>query len=187
MNATRSGSTVGRQAGKNLPVELGVLLPGLPGDHAAISNGLLVYKRRSSLLGFEADVFVAGDALAFRDSGGGEYLDAMADSEDPFLLRIEFAHNVQQAPIIAQVFGSATAQNKDGVITTHIYLIEREVGLQTVAGTLDVGIPPRLKVVHYQMEAANRRSSNGDAPFFLSKAMNGIKRLVGFAGISGND
>src|SRR5215468_10379869 len=37
------------------------------------------------------------------------------------------------------------------------------------------------------MEATNRRCSNGDAPVFLPKAMNRVKRFVGFAGISGND
>ena len=162
-------------------------MPGLAGDHAAITNGLPVYKCSSSLLRFEADVFIAGNALAFGEAGGGEYLNAMADGEDPFLLHIEFSDNVEQAPIIAEVLGSAAAQNEDGVIITHVYLVEREVGLQTVTGTLDVGIPPWLKVVHYEMEAANRRSGNGDAPVFLPKPMNRIKRFVGFARISGND
>src|SRR5271163_4510385 len=104
-------------------------LPGLAGDHAAITNGLLVYKCSSSLLCFEADVFIAGNALAFREVGGGEYLDAMADGEDPFLLHVEFADNVEQAPIIAEVFRGAAAQNEDGIIISHFYLVEREVGL----------------------------------------------------------
>jgi hypothetical protein len=37
------------------------------------------------------------------------------------------------------------------------------------------------------MEATNRGSSDGGAPVFLTKPMNGVKRFVGFAGISGND
>ena len=130
-------------------------MPGLAGDDAAIANGLLVDKCSSSLLRFEADVFIAGNALAFREAGGGEYLDAMADGEDPFLLHVKFADNVEQAPIIAEILRSAAAQNEDGIIITHIYLVEREVGLQTVAGTLDIGMPPWLKVVHYETEAAN--------------------------------
>jgi hypothetical protein len=164
-----------------------VRLPGLASDYAAITNGLLIYKCSSSLLRFEADVFIAGNALAFREVGGGQYLDAMADGEDPFLLRVEFADNVEQAPIIAEVLRSAATQNEDGIVVIHIYLVERKVGLQTVAGTLDVGIPPWLKVVHYEMEATNRRSSNGYAPVFLAKPMNRKKRFVGFASISGND
>src|SRR5271157_5872632 len=98
MNAATSGPTVLRHAGKDLPIELGVRLPGLAGDDAAITNGLLVYKCSSSLLRCEADVFIAGNALAFREAGGGEYLDAMADGKDPFLLRVELADNVEQAP-----------------------------------------------------------------------------------------
>jgi len=164
-----------------------VRLPSLAGDYAAITNGLLVYKCSSRLLRFEADVFIAGNTLAFREAGGDKYLDAMADSEDPFLLHVESADNVEQAPIIAEVLRSATAQNEDGIIIIHIYLVEREVGLQAVTGTLDVGIPAWLKVVHYEMEATNRRSSNRDAPVFLPKPMNRIKRFVGFASISGND
>jgi len=187
MYAATSGPTVRRQAGKDLPVELGVRLPCLTGDYAAITNGLLVYKCSSSLLGFEADVFIAGNALALREAGGCEHLDAMADGEDPFLLHIKFADNVEQSPIIAEVLRSAAAQNEDGIVITHIYLVEREVRLKTVAGTLNVGIPPRLKVVHYEMEATSRRSSNGNAPVFLPKPMNRVKRFVGFAGISSND
>jgi hypothetical protein len=164
-----------------------VRLPGLASDDAAITNGLLVDKCTSSLLRIEANVFIAGDALAFREAGGGEYLDAMADGKNPFLLRIEVADNIEQAPIIAEILRSAAAQDEDGIIVIHIYLIEREVCLQAVAGTLDVGIPSWLKVVHYEMEATNRRSSNGYAPVFLAKPMNRKKRFVGFASISGND
>jgi hypothetical protein len=186
-NGATSGPSVGRQAGKDLPIELRVRLPSLAGDHTAITNSLLVYECSSSLLGFEADVFIAGNTLALRKAGGGEYLDTMADSEDPFLLHVKCADNVEQAPIIAKVLRSAAAQNEDGVILTHIYLVERQVGLQTVTRTFDIRIPPWLKIVHNEVEATNRWSSNRDAPVFLPKPMNRIKRLVGFASISGND
>lgn len=176
-----------RQAGEYLAIELRVRLPGLAGNDAAIANGLLVYKCSTSLLSFEADVFIAGNALTFSEACGGEYLDTMADGEDPFLLCVEFAGDLEQAPIVAEVLRSATAQNKDGIIISHIYVVEREVGLQAVAGTFDVGIPSRLKVVHDEVEAASRRGSNGYTPVFLLKPMNGIKSFVGFAGISSND
>ena len=162
-------------------------MPGLAGDHAAISNGLLVDKCSSSLFGFEADVLIAGNAFAFREAGGGEHLDAMTDGEDPLLLRLKFADDTNQSPVIAEILGSAAAQNKDGIITPYVHLVEREVGLQTVAGTLDVGVPPWLKVVHDEMESTNRRSCNGGAPVFLAKPMNRVKRFVGFACIAGND
>jgi hypothetical protein len=139
------------------------------------------------LLRFEADVFIAGNTPAFREAGGGKYLDAMVDSENPFLLHVEFADNVEQAPIFAEELRSAAAQNEDVITITYIYLVEREVGFETVTGTLDLGIATWLKVVHYEMDATNRRSSNGDAPVFLPKPMNRIKRFVGFVSISGND
>jgi hypothetical protein len=186
-DAATSRPTVCREAGEDLAIELGVRLPGLASDYAAIANGLLVDECTSGLLGLKADVFIAGDALAFGESGGGEDLDAVADGEDPFLLRVEFANHIEQAAIIAEVLGSAATQNEDGIVVIYIDLVEREVRLETVAGTLDIGIPPWLEVVHDEMEAAKRRSSNGDAPVFLAKPMNRIKRLVGFASISGND
>jgi hypothetical protein len=179
--------SVSRQASKDLSIKLRVRLPGLASDYAAITNGLLVYKCTSRLLGFEADMFIAGDALALCEAGGGQYLDAMTDSENPFFLQVKFSDNIEQAQIIAEVLRSSAAQNEDGIVLVHIYLVEREVSLKTVAGTLYVGIPPWLKVVHYEMEATNRRSSNGGAPVFLAKPMNRVKRFVGFAGISSNN
>ena len=58
-------------------------LPGLAGDDTAITNGLLVYKCTSSLLCFESEVFIAGNALAFREVGSGEYLNAMGGGPVP--------------------------------------------------------------------------------------------------------
>jgi hypothetical protein len=72
---------------------------------------------------------------------------------------------------------------QDGIIITDIYLVEREVGLQTVSWTFDIGIPPRLKVVHDEVEATNRRGSHGNTPVLLAKPMNGIESFVRFAGI----
>ena len=162
-------------------------LPSLPSDKAAITNSLLVYKCTATLFRFDANVLVAGNAFTFREARGGEYLDAMADGKDPFLLRVELADNIEQPPIVAEVLRSTTSKNENGIVVIHIYLVERDVGLQAVAGALDVGIPPWLEVVHYEMEATNRRSGNGGAPLFLPKPMDRIKRFIRFTGISGNN
>ena len=45
-------------------------------------------------------------------------------------MHIEFTDNIEQAPIIAEVFTSAAAQNADGIIVSYIYLVEGEVSLQ---------------------------------------------------------
>jgi hypothetical protein len=139
------------------------------------------------LLDFEADVFIAGNALAFVEAGGGKHMDAMADGEDPFLLRLDFADNFEQGSIVAEILGSAPAQKEDGVIITDIYLVERKVGLDTVAETFDLGIRPRLKVVHNEVKSTNRTGRRGNMPAFLTKPMNGMESFLGFARISGND
>ena len=162
-------------------------MPGLARDDAAITNGLLVYKSSSSQLRFEADMLIAGNAFASGEASGSEDLNAVADGEDPFLLRVKFANHLEQARIIAEVLRSATAQNEDGVIISHLHLVECEVGREAVARALDIGIPPRLEVVHDEMEAANGGCGNGDAPVFLSKPMNRVERFVGFARISRYD
>ena len=138
---------MGREAGKDLPIELRMRLPRLARDYSSVANRLLVHKCSSCLLGLKANVFVAGDSLATRKACRGQHLDTMADGKDPFLLGVKFADNFEQAPIVAEVLRRPAAENQDGVIITHIYLVKREVGLQTVAWTFDVGIPPRLKVV----------------------------------------
>ena len=130
-------------------------MPGLAGDDAAVANGLLVNEYTSGLLRFEADVFKAGHALASDEVSGSEYLGAMADSEDPLLLRVELPNKIKQTPIIAEVLRRAAAQNQDGIVALHLHLVEREVGRQTVARTLDVGIPAWLDVVDYEMESTN--------------------------------
>jgi hypothetical protein len=84
-----------RKAGKDLAIELGMRLPGLPGDDATVANGLLGYKSAAGLLGFEADVFIASDALVVGEAGSGKNLDAMANSEDRFLLHVEFANKLE--------------------------------------------------------------------------------------------
>ena len=178
---------LGRQAGEDFAVEVGVGLPGLAGDEAAVADGLLVYEGSSGLLGFEADVFVAGDAFAVGSAGGGEDLDAVADGEDPLLLGVEFADDLEEALVVAEVLGGAAAEDEDGVVVGYIDLVEGDVGGEAVAGALDVGVPAWLEVVHDEVEAADGWGGNGGLPVCLLKAMHGVEGFVGFAGVSGSD
>ena len=66
-------------------------LPGLAGNDTAIANGLLSHESAAALLRFESDVFIACNALIFREAGSGEHLDAMANREDPLLVCIELS------------------------------------------------------------------------------------------------
>ena len=162
-------------------------LPGLAGDEAAVADGLLVYEGSSGLLGFEADVFVAGDPFALGEAGGGEDLDTVADGEDPLLLGVEFADDREQALVVAEVLGGAAAEDKDGVVLGDLDVVEGEVGGEAVAGALDVGVPAWLEVVHDEVKAANGWGGNGGLPVCFLKAMHGVEGFVGFAGVSGDD
>jgi len=66
-------------------------LPGLGSNDTAIANGLLAHESGTSLLSFESDMFIAGDALILCKTSSGEYLDSMADTEDPLLVYIELS------------------------------------------------------------------------------------------------
>ena len=109
-------------------------LPGLGGDDAAIANRLIGVPCGSRELHFEADVFVAGDALAFGEAGGGEDLDAVADGEDPLALAVEGAGEFEKLRVVAKVLGRAAAEEKDGGVVIDHDLIEGEVGFDAVAG-----------------------------------------------------
>ena len=149
-------------------------MPGLAGDDAAVADSLLVDKCSSSYFSVEADVFIAGNAFALREAGGSEYLNAVANGEDPLLLRVEFADDLEQAQIVAEVLRGTPAQNENGIVIGHVYLVEREVGPETVAGALDVGVPAWFKVVDDEVKAANGWGGNGGLPVCLLKAMNGV-------------
>ena len=70
-------------------------LPGLGSDDAAVTNGLPRHKCTARLLGLEADMFIASDALVLRETGGGKHLDAMANGENPLLQRVEFTDQIE--------------------------------------------------------------------------------------------
>src|SRR5689334_94804 len=97
-NAATSGSSgmeLWRQAGKDLAIELGMRLPGLAGDDAAIANGVRRDARAAGLLRFEADVFIASNTLASSGARGGKHLDTMADGENPLLVCVEFTDKIE--------------------------------------------------------------------------------------------
>lgn len=162
-------------------------LPGLAGDDAAVANGLLVYECSSRYLRVVADVFVAGDSFAIGEAGGGEYLNAVAEGKDPFLLRVEFADDIEQTLVVAEVLGCTASEKEDGIVVGDIDVVEGDVRGQAVAGALDIGVPAGLKVVDDEVEATHGWGGNCGLPIFFLKAMNGVERFVGFAPISGND
>src|SRR5262245_23335981 len=65
------------QALHDFAVELRVRLPGLRCHDITVSHGLAFVPSCLGQLHLGSDVFVAGDAFAFEDACGGEYLDAV--------------------------------------------------------------------------------------------------------------
>src|ERR1019366_8996568 len=118
-------------------VELRVGLPGLRGDNLAVANGRLVGVMAAGALHFDADVRVTGDRAAVEQTAGGEHLNTMADGADGFFLGGELAQQIEQAGVVAEVFGCASAGNDDGYEILGGDRGNGDVGLYGVAGPLD--------------------------------------------------
>src|SRR5690349_25118138 len=99
-------------------------LPGLAGNDPAIADGLLGCEGAAGLLGFESDVFIAGDALTLGEAGSGKHLDAMAESEDPLLVCVELPDELEEAAIVSQVLRCTTAEEENGIVIARVYLVE---------------------------------------------------------------
>ncbi len=162
-------------------------LPGLGSDDPAIPNGLLLREPGAGLFRFNAHVFVAGDAPAGKYPGGRQHLDAVADGKHPFSGGLEFPDNFEDQRVIAQVFGGTTAEDQNSLELRRLHLIEGNVSVQSIAGALDVGVPSRLEIVHHQMQAASRRGGYHGTPAFFPESVHGVKGLIGFATVTGND
>jgi len=132
-------------------IESGMRLPGLCGDDSSGTDRLLVDKDAAGLLGFQANVLVAGDAFAACQPGGGQDLYSMADGEDPLLLAIELAHNFNHSRIVPQVLRRPAAQDKHCRVLVYTNIVEFHGSFQSVAGALDVGVPSRLEIVHHEV------------------------------------
>src|ERR1039457_6548702 len=63
-------------------------LPRLRGDDPPVAHALLAYELAAGLLRFQTNVLIAGNPLAGRQPRGSQYLDAMADRENPLALPV---------------------------------------------------------------------------------------------------
>lgn len=153
MTSGSRGVRCRRDAGKDFAIELRVRLPSLRRNDAAISDRLPAGKCSARLLHLEANVFIASKALTLCDPGCYEYLNPVANREYPFRLSFEFANQLEQALVIAEVLGSTAAQNENSFEVVHAHLVKGDVGLKTVPRTFDKGVPSRLEVMHNEVEA----------------------------------
>ena len=162
-------------------------LPGLGADDAFIDDGLLVDKSGAGKFGFAAHVLVAGHAFAGGEPGGGQHLYAVADGEYPLACAVEGTQDVEQRFVIAQILGRPSAQQKDRGVVLDANLIEGEIGFQAIPAAFDVGVPAGLEIVHDQVQPAAGRGSHGGLPSFFLETVDGVKGLVGFAAVAGDD
>jgi hypothetical protein len=111
----------------------------------------------------------------------------MADAEDPFALVIELPDDADQARIVPQVFRGAPADQDHRLVLFDDHIVEGHVGLHPVPGSLAVGVPSRLEVVHHEVHALLRRRRDACGVAGFLKPVDGEPGLVTLAAISGHD
>jgi len=176
-----------RESRKDLSVKLRVRLPGLPGNDAAVTSDLLTDKGAASLFDFAANVFIAGDARSLYQPRRDEHLNSVANGQDPLFGGTEFPNDFEQTPVITEILRGSAAENQDGLVVAHLYLIKADIGVETIAGSFNISVPSRFEIVHDKMETTHGGRGHYRLPVFFAEAVNGIQRLIGLAAIAGDD
>ena len=73
------------------------------------------------------------------------------------LARVEVAQDVEQRAVVAQVLRRPPADAHDAFVVVDVDVVEGQVRFDRVAGTLLVGVPSGLEVVHDEVEPPLRR------------------------------
>ena len=95
--------------------------------------------------------------------------------------------DLEQRIVVAQVLGSAPAQQQDGFVVLDADLVESNVGFEPIAPAFNIGVPTGLEIVHHQVQAAAGGCGHDGLPAFLLEAVDGVESFVGFAAIAGDD
>ena len=132
---------------ENVPVKLGMTFPRLRGNDLSVHDALFVDPGSAALDDFKAHVFVTSQPSATAHAGGQQDLDAMADREKPFSLSMKFLNDFKQLVVVAKKFRRPPADQQEGLVIGGLYLGDRKVGLDQIAGLFDVGVPTGIKVV----------------------------------------
>jgi hypothetical protein len=88
---------------------------------------------------------------------------------------------------VAQVLRRAAAYEQDGPIVGHIGFVEGDLGVQTVACALDVGVPTGLEIVHHEMQTALARRGDDRLMTGFLEAVDGVEGFVALAAVAGDD
>src|SRR3954454_20723626 len=99
-------------------------LPCLAGDDASISRDLTGRIGTARMFQLQPHMGIACEAFSLGEAGGRQYLNPMAEREDPFPTPFEFPHHIKQPPVVPQVFRRAASEKQDGVVLVHVYFVE---------------------------------------------------------------
>ena len=82
----------------------------------------------------------------------------MSQRAQTFILAIEFAHQGNQAGIVAQVLGRTSTENQDGGEFLGGDGRYRDLAVDIVAGAFHVSVPTRFGIVENEVQPAARGS-----------------------------
>src|ERR1039457_3081653 len=125
-----SGTGIARELREDLAIERRMRLPRLCGYDSPVAHGLLVHKRSSGLLRFQANVLIAGHPLPARQPCRSQYLDAMANGEDPFPLAVELTYDLDHPGVVAQVLRRPAPQDEHRSILLNSDILEPMHGVE---------------------------------------------------------
>jgi len=139
------------QADEDLAIKVRMRLPGLPRYYALVTHDLLRHELAAGMFHFESNMLVTRQASARREPGRSEDLDTMAEREDPLPAPLKFANQLEQSSVVPQVFRSTAPEKQDSIIVTDVHIFETDVRLQAIPWAFDIGVPPGLEIVHYEV------------------------------------
>src|SRR5213594_818705 len=162
-------------------------LPGLRCDDPPVAHALAVHPTTAGLFELEPHVSVAGELFSANDSGDDQYLNAVADGENPFSAAMKLANEADNSRLMPQKLRRTPADAQDGGVLGHFHLSESEGTRDAVAGPFDIGVPVRLEVVKDAMEQLAFRGGDDGTPAGFKEAVPGVVDLERLAGVVGDD
>jgi hypothetical protein len=164
-----------------------VAFPSLSGDELAVTHALLIHPFPASQLQFQPHVAVAGHFSLITKTRSNEHLDAVAYRKEALAGLMEALDQLNEAFVVSQEFWSSPAHQDHGFVILCLDLVDGDVCLNQVTGLLDVGVPPRVKIVNHPIETLFLGSRDNRDHACLTKTVDGIENFKGFACIIRDD
>jgi len=88
---------------------------------------------------------------------------------------------------VTQKLGSPSANQQDSGIVVHVDVLKRHIGIDQVAGFLDISIPAGIEIVNHRIELFLLGRRNHGLKPRLHKSMLGVENLVTLSRIVGHN